>query len=129
MTGNNARTAYEAAIMEMEKFCGQQTDVTPIIQESEYPFRVDYVANGQISLFEGEMGEVGELRVSCGIETTVISTMRFAMDETLLKKLIRMARNAGTLYYQAFREDACTEERYAKKDEGERIPTSLRSSE
>lgn len=103
-----AQSEYEAAAEKLRKFCEDHTDLTPIIMEDEYPIRVQFIPDSQLSIFGNENidenGEVNDLTVVVGLSTSVKSTLKFKMDSKLLKKLIKLAETVGTLYYQAFRE-------------------------
>lgn len=102
-----ARSEYEAAVEKLRKFCEDHTDLTPIIMEDEYPIRVQFIPDSQLSLFGNENidenGEVNDLTVVVGLSTAVKSTLKFKMDSKLLKKMIKLAETVGTLYYHAFR--------------------------
>ena len=104
-----AQSAYESAVEKLRKFCKDYTDLTPVITDSEYPIRVTFFPNSQLSLFGDEnvdeTGEVNDLTVVVGLSTAVKSTLRFKMDSKLLKKLIKLAEKVGSLYYHAFREE------------------------
>lgn len=102
-----AQSEYEAAVEKLRKFCEDHTDLTPIIMEDEYPIRVQFIPDSQLSLFGNENidenGEVNDLTVVVGLSTAVKSTLKFKMDSKLLKKMIKLAETVGTLYYHAFR--------------------------
>jgi hypothetical protein len=105
---NPAQTAYEAAVDQLTNFCFENTDLSAVIQEKEYPFRVQFVPENQLSLFGNENvdenGEIYDMTVAVGLTTTVKNTLKFKMDSKLLKKLIKLAETVGTLYYHAYRE-------------------------
>lgn len=107
-----AQASYEIAVEKLTNFCYENTDLTAVIQENEYPFRVQFIPENQLSLFGNENvdenGEVNDMTVEVGLTTTVKNTLKFKMDSALLKKLIKMAETVGTLYYQAYREAAGT---------------------
>ena len=102
-----AQSEYEAAVEKLRKFCEDHTDLTPIIIDAEYPIRVQFIPDSQLSLFGNENidenGEVNDLTVAIGLSTAVRSTLKFKMDSKLLKKMIKLAENVGILYYHAFR--------------------------
>ena len=102
-----AKVQYEAAVEDLTKFCDTYTNVTPIIIDSEYPIRVQYIPDAQLSMFGNEnideSGEVNDLTITCGLSVTVKSTLKFKMDSKLLKKLIKLAERVGFYYYHAFR--------------------------
>lgn len=105
-----AQTTYEAAVQSLQKFCEKHTDLTPHIKDKTYPYSVTFIPDSQISMFEDDnintdTGEVGELTVTVGLSTTVKSTLRFRMESSLFKKLIKLAEQVGELYYHAFREE------------------------
>lgn len=107
---NVAQKFYEAACEDLNTYCYKEADLNPIILDNEYPFRVQFIPDGQVSIYElnnvDENGEVNDLTITVGLTTTVKSTLKFKMDSKLLKKLIKKAEKLGTLYYQAFREAA-----------------------
>lgn len=107
-----AQNNYEAAVDQLTAFCYEKTDLAAVILDNEYPFRVQFIPETQLSLFENpnvdENGEFNDMTVTVGLTTTVKSTLKFKMDSKLLKKLIKMAETLGTLYYHAFREAADT---------------------
>lgn len=110
MKNNEASMTYEAAVAELTDFCTREADLMPVILTEQYPFRVTFVPDNQITMFDtdnvDENGEVNELIVTVGLETTVNSTLKFNMETTTLKKIIRMTEKLGALYYHAFREAA-----------------------
>ena len=103
-----AQSEYDATVEDLIKFCDTFTDLTPIIRTEEYPLRVTFVPNVQMSMFGNENvdenGEVNDMTITCGLSTSVKSTLKFEMDSTLLKKLIKLSEKLGYLYYHAFRE-------------------------
>lgn len=105
---NAAKTEYDAAVKALKKFCEDHTDLEPYILDDEYPIRVQFLPSSQMTLFGNENidenGEVNDLTVTVGLSSAVRSTLKFKMDSKLLKKLIKLAENVGTIYYQAFRE-------------------------
>ena len=105
---NEAQKRYEVAVEDLNKYCEKATDLTALIFDEEYPFRVQFFPKPQLSMFENvdENGEINDLTVTVGLTTTVKSTLKFKMDSKLLKKLIKLAEAVGNLYYQAFREEA-----------------------
>lgn len=105
---SHAQTAYEAAVDQLTNFCFENTDLSAVIQAEEYPFRVQFIPEDQLSLFGNENvtenGEFNDMTVAVGLTTTVKNTLKFKMDSKQLKKLIKLAETVGTLYYQAYRE-------------------------
>lgn len=105
-----AQSEYEAAVESLREFYDTYTELTPIILSEEYPFRVQFVPDMQISMFGNENvdenGEVNDMTITCGLSTSVKSTLKFKMDSKLLKKLIKLSEKVGYLYYHAFREEA-----------------------
>ncbi len=103
-----AQAEYEAAAEALRKFCEDHTDLEVFVLDDDYPIRVQFIPNRQISLFGSENvdenGEVNDLTVTVGLSTAVKSTLKFKMDAKLLKKLIKLSKTVGTLYYQAYRE-------------------------
>lgn len=113
-TKDEARKHYDVACEKLKAFCEKETDLTPVILDNAYPFRVQFIPDVQLTMFEAanmnvdENGEVNDLTITCGLNTTVKSTLKFKMDSKLLKKLIKQAETIGQLYYHAFREAAAT---------------------
>lgn len=107
---HEAQHEYEATIDDLRKFCDAYTGLTPNIIDNEYPFRVQFIPDAQLSMFENENvdenGEFNDLTVTVGLTTSVKSTLKFKMETKLLKKLIKLAEQVGRLYYHAFREGA-----------------------
>ena len=107
---NEAQTCYEAAVDALHKDCEKETDLSAVILDEVYPFRVQFIPDMQMSILDNENvdenGEFNDLTVTVGLTTTVKSTLRFKMDSKQLKKLIKLAETLGVLYYQAFREEA-----------------------
>lgn len=103
-----AQNAYKSAVDDLQKFCENNTDLAVEVKEEEYPLRVQFLPKPQLSLFENENitedGEICDLTVTCGLSTSVKSTLRFKMDSKLLKKIIKLAEKVGALYYHAYRE-------------------------
>lgn len=121
MNGNTpAKIEYEAAVEDLIQFCETYTGLKPIIRDEEYPFSVQFVPEEQLSMFGNvnvdENGEVNDMTITCGLSTSVKSTLIFEMDSTLLKKLIKLAEKCGYLYYHAFREGYIE---YGKTDKDE----------
>ena len=103
----DAIVAYGKEVDSLKEFCEEKTDVCPLIVTKDYPVRVMYLPNPQISLFDenvDENGETGALEVICGITASVKNTLRFTMPAAMLKKLIGKAVQIGVLYYHAYRE-------------------------
>ena len=109
-TKKEAQTHYSAACDKLKQFCEKETDLTPIILSDEYPFRVQFIPDVQLTMFPDDNvdvnGEVNDLTITIGLNTTVKSTLKFKMDSKQLKKLIKHAEAIGQLYYHAFREAA-----------------------
>lgn len=110
MRNNEAQICYEEAVASLNKYCEKETDLAAIIFDEEYPFRVQFVPDYQLSV-EGnenvdENGEVNDLTVTVGLVTTVKSTLKFKMPSDQLKKLIKLSEKVGNFYYHAFREEA-----------------------
>ena len=107
---NKANTCYMSAVEKLNKYCEESTDLTAVILDETYPFRIQFIPKAQQTLFGydnvDENGEVNDLTVTVGLTTTVKSTLKFKMDSKQLKKLIKLAETVGNLYYQAFREEA-----------------------
>ena len=105
---SKALKEYEAATTALGKYCEAETDLTAVIVEDEYPLKVRFVPERQVSIFPNENvnadGTTNELTVTVGLTTSVKSTLKFKMDSKQLKKLIKLAEKVGTLYYHAFRE-------------------------
>ncbi len=111
-TNDRARRAYDSAVDDLKKFCEYNTELTTIIMDETYPIRVQFIPDLQYNLFQNpeenidENGEINDMTVTVGLETSVKSTLKFKMDARLLKKLIRLAERVGAIYYHAFREGA-----------------------
>lgn len=103
-----AQKHYETATNALDKYCEAETDLRAVIVEDEYPLKVRFIPEKQVSLFPNENinadGTTNELTVTVGLTTSVKSTLKFKMDSKQLKKLIKLAEKVGTLYYHAFRE-------------------------
>lgn len=104
-----AKIEFECAQNDLMKFCEGTTDYICEVNTDLYPLTAVFVPNPQRSIFDAaidENGEVGELVISVGLDTSVKSTLKFEMDAALLKKLIKSVEKIAFLYYHAFREDA-----------------------
>lgn len=101
------QSEYVIAVENLQKYCEEHTDLIPCIVDYEYPFRVDFVPDPQLSLFTeantDENGEVNQLMVTVGLTTSVRSTLKFKMDSKTLKKLIKYAEKIAFLHYHEFR--------------------------
>lgn len=113
MKKNEAQKHYEEAVELLCKYCDKETDLIAEILANEYPFRVKFSPDYQLSIFDervdtetGEIKDPGELTITVGMTTAVKSTLKFKMDSKQLKKIMRLAEVVGNLYYQAFREQA-----------------------
>ena len=113
----NLRSDYESAVKKLMKFCEENTDFSVVIRDDAYPFRVQFIPDMQLSVFADENitedGEVNDMTVEVGLSTKVQSTLKFKMDSKLLKKLIKLAEETGTIYYHAYR--AAQDEREPEK--------------
>lgn len=113
MAKERAQNYYESAFHDLEKYCDRETELTPVILDERYPYRVQFIPRPQQTMFgDGnvdENGEVNDLTVTVGLATTVKSSLKFKMPSCQLKKLIRLSESLGNLYYQAFREQ-CDED-------------------
>lgn len=110
MKTNAAQNCYDEAVASLHKYCEKETDLAAVILDEEYPFRVQFVPDYQMSV-EGnenidENGEVNDLTVTVGLTTSVKSTLKFRMPSDQLKKLIKLSEKVGNIYYHAFREEA-----------------------
>lgn len=108
-----AQTEYEAAVKALMKFVEDSTDLNAEILTDTYPIRVQFIPKRQLTLFgdpnenvDQETGELNDMTVTVGLTTSVKSTLKFKMDAKLLKKLIKLSETVGTIYYNAFREEA-----------------------
>lgn len=110
MKSYEARNSYKSSVEMLVKYCDEKTDLSPIIVDTEYPFRVRFYPDPQQSFFGNdnidENGEINYLEVTVGLTTTIKSTLKFKLDAKLFKKLVKLAETAGNLYYQAYREEA-----------------------
>lgn len=104
-----ARNSYKSAVEALRKYCDEKTELSPVIVDIEYPFRVQFFPDTQMSMFGDENidenGEINHLEVTVGLTTTIKSTLKFKVDAKLFKKLVKLAETTGNLYYQAFREE------------------------
>ena len=102
-----AKIEFECAQNDLMKFCAGTTDYICEVNTNLYPLTAVFVPNPQRSIFDvDENGEIGELLISVGLDTSVKSTLKFEMDAALLKKLIKSVEKIAFLYYHAFREEA-----------------------
>ena len=102
-----AKIEFECAQNDLMKFCATTTDYICEVNTNLYPLTAVFVPNPQRSIFDvDENGEIGELVISVGLDTSVKSTLKFEMDAALLKKLIKSVEKLAFLYYHAFREEA-----------------------
>lgn len=102
-----AKIEFECAQNDLMKFCAETTDYVCEVNTNLYPLTAVFVPNPQRSIFDvDENGEIGELVISVGLDTSVKSTLKFEMDAALLKKLIKSVEKIAFLYYHAFREEA-----------------------
>lgn len=116
---DRAQNAYAKAVDDLQKYCEDQTDLEPYIDDSRYPIRIKFFPKTQTSLFGNnaitenvnENGEVNDLTVTVGLTTSVKSSLKFKMAAAQLKKLIKLAEKVGGVYYHAFREEADKEEK------------------
>lgn len=102
-----AKIEFECAQNDLMKFCATTTDYICEVNTDTYPLTAVFVPNPQRSIFDvDENGEIGELVISVGLDTSVKTTLKFEMDAALLKKLIKSVEKLAFLYYHAFREEA-----------------------
>lgn len=102
-----AKIEFECARNDLMKFCEGTTDYICEVNTDTYPLTAVFVPNPQRSIFDvDENGEIGELVISVGLDTSVKTTLKFEMDAALLKKLIKSVEKIAFLYYHAFREEA-----------------------
>ena len=119
----NAKYEFEAERNNLMKFCEAQTDYLCEIRHKDYPLAVVFTPNPQLGVFAeniDEDGEIGEMTISCGLDTVVKSTLKFSMDATLVKKFIKSAEKIAFLYYHAFREEAWIVQKMEKAVPNER---------
>lgn len=109
-----AAVEYKSAVEDLKKFCKENSDLSVVIDEREYPIKVQFFPDPeQIQMVEDNVddsGEVGEMVVTVGLSTTVKSTLRFKMPSKVLKKIIRGAERVGATYYHAYRAAADEED-------------------
>lgn len=110
---NRAKIAYDTAIEALRKYCEDNTDLDFRVAADEYPVRFIFEPCAQMNMFApadiDENGEVRSMIVTVGLSTSIKSTMNFHVPAALLKKIIKLSEKAGSLYYQAFREQANTD--------------------
>ena len=103
-----AQIEYEAAVEKLQDFCEENTDLTPVVITEQYPIRVQFIPDNQISLLGNENvdenGEFNDLTIVLGLSTEIKSTLKFKMGSKLFKKLIKLTEKVGRLYYHAYRE-------------------------
>lgn len=108
MKNRKAQIEYEAAVEKLQDFCEENTDLTPVVITEEYPIRVQFIPDNQISLLDNENvdenGEFNDLTIVLGLSTEIKSTLKFKMGSKLFKKLIKLTEKVGRLYYHAYRE-------------------------
>ena len=106
----SAQSDYKAAAAALEKFCNEETNFAVEILTENYPLSVKFTPNAQMSLFDSENytvdenGEIGNILISVGQSTRVLSTLRFKMDAKLMKKMIKLSEKVGNAYLHAFRD-------------------------
>lgn len=82
-----AKIEFECAQNDLMKFCAGTTDYICEVNTDTYPLTAVFVPNPQRSIFDvDENGEIGELVISVGLDTSVKTTLKFEMDAALLKK-------------------------------------------
>ena len=102
-----AKTEFEAARDALVQYCELCTKYTCEVNVDAYPLKVTFTPDPAMSLFDvntEEAGAVGKLTIVAGLDTLVISTLKFEMDSNLLKKFIKSAEKIALLHYHAFRE-------------------------
>ncbi len=105
-----AKDYYDQAVAELKKFCAESTNFDVEIVEAIYPLEVRFVpTTQQLSLFAEQYvdgdGEIGFISVVCGIEPTVKISLKLAIENALLKKMISKAEAIGKLYLHQLREE------------------------
>ncbi len=109
MINHDAQLAYESAVKELHNFCDKNTHLIPSVLNERYPVQIQFIPDRQMSIFPEENvdrnGELKDLTITVGLDTTITNTLAFDLSADLLKKLIKHAETVGLLYYQAFREE------------------------
>lgn len=105
-----AKDYYDQAVAELKKFCADNTNFDVQVVEEIYPLEVHFVPSAtQLSFFPdqytNEDGEIGFISVACGIEPTVKISLKLAIENSLLKKMISKAETIGKLYLHQLREE------------------------
>ena len=99
---------YDTAVAALRKFCKENTEFQVVIHDEDYPFRVEFLPDPQLSMFPelnvDEAGEVRTMTIETGLSTKVQSRLNFTVEAAILKKLIRLVESVGFYYYQAFRQ-------------------------
>ena len=105
-----AQIAYSTAIENLRKFCEDNTNLDFCVLSDRYPIRFVFEPSAQMNMFTptdvDENGKVRSITVTVGLTTSIKSTMNFHVPAALLKKIIKLSEKAGSLYYQAYREEA-----------------------
>ena len=103
------KSEYNSAVEKLKKFCEEHTTLTVVILDEEYPLRIQFAPDPQQSFFGNENidenGEINDMVISVGLDTTVASTLNFELSSDVLKKLIKKSEKVGFLYYHAFRSE------------------------
>ena len=106
-----AKDYYDQAVAELKKFCADNTNFDVQVVEEIYPLEVHFVPSAtQLSFFPDRAivmnrGEIGFISVVCGIEPTVKISLKLAIENSLLKKMISKAETIGKLYLHRLREE------------------------
>lgn len=104
-----AKTEFEGARDSLIKYCESCTKYSCEVKDSTYPLKVVFTPDPTLSMLDeniDEHGAIGALTIEVGLDTRVISTLKFEMDSQLLKKFIKSAEKLAFLHYHAFREAA-----------------------
>ena len=103
-----AKTEFEGARDSLIKYCECSTKYSCEVKDSTYPLKVVFTPDPLLTMLDDidEHGAVGALTIEVGLDTRVISTLKFEMDSQLLKKFIKSAEKLAFLHYHAFREAA-----------------------
>ena len=103
------KSEYNSAVEKLKKFCEEHTTLTVVILDTEYPLRIQFAPDPQQSFFGNENidedGEINDMVISVGLDTTIVSTLNFELSSDVLKKLIKKSEKIGFLYYHAFRSE------------------------
>lgn len=99
---------YQIAELKLQKYAKEEAQMRATINSGEYPWRVTFYPDDEISIFDKEQvddnGELKHVTVTVGVSLTIDSTLEYKLDASVLKKLLSLSLKCGTLFYVAYRE-------------------------